>query len=293
MTTQEILKELEFCTGKFPRQALREAMADPGQMVPEFLRILKEAGGNIQKLVKQQGYMAHIYAMYLLAQFREREAYSLLIDFFSIPGNDPLEVTGDLVTEDLCRILAAVAGNDMGRIKALITNREADEYVRGAALDALVVLAAINEIPRDEVMQYFLTLFRGGLEREPSQVWNALVSCCCNLYPEEAMEEIEKVYLDDLAEEGFIDLDWVDRCQALGKETALAKLKSDPRNQLIEDTIREMEWWHCFNEPPKRRPLEDKALPDRHAMQAQSKKVGRNEPCSCGSGKKYKKCCGR
>ncbi|MGE3189469.1 MAG: SEC-C metal-binding domain-containing protein [Vicinamibacterales bacterium] len=22
-------------------------------------------------------------------------------------------------------------------------------------------------------------------------------------------------------------------------------------------------------------------------------KVGRNEPCPCGSGKKYKKCCGR
>jgi len=27
--------------------------------------------------------------------------------------------------------------------------------------------------------------------------------------------------------------------------------------------------------------------------QTQSKKVGRNEPCPCGSGKKYKKCCGR
>ena len=24
-----------------------------------------------------------------------------------------------------------------------------------------------------------------------------------------------------------------------------------------------------------------------------TKKVGRNEPCPCGSGKKYKKCCGR
>ena len=23
-----------------------------------------------------------------------------------------------------------------------------------------------------------------------------------------------------------------------------------------------------------------------------SKKIGRNEPCPCGSGKKYKKCCG-
>ncbi len=25
----------------------------------------------------------------------------------------------------------------------------------------------------------------------------------------------------------------------------------------------------------------------------QGKKVGRNDPCPCGSGKKYKKCCGR
>ena len=27
--------------------------------------------------------------------------------------------------------------------------------------------------------------------------------------------------------------------------------------------------------------------------QAVSKKVGRNEPCPCGSGKKYKNCCGK
>jgi preprotein translocase subunit SecA len=26
---------------------------------------------------------------------------------------------------------------------------------------------------------------------------------------------------------------------------------------------------------------------------AAGKKVGRNDPCPCGSGKKYKKCCGR
>ena len=25
----------------------------------------------------------------------------------------------------------------------------------------------------------------------------------------------------------------------------------------------------------------------------QKKKVGRNDPCTCGSGKKYKKCCGK
>jgi hypothetical protein len=97
MTIQEILKELEVHTGKFPRQALREAMNDPGQMVPELLRILKEAGEDTQSLLEKPEYMAHIYAMYLLAQFRESEAYSLLIDFFSTAGNVSVEVTGDIV----------------------------------------------------------------------------------------------------------------------------------------------------------------------------------------------------
>jgi len=28
-------------------------------------------------------------------------------------------------------------------------------------------------------------------------------------------------------------------------------------------------------------------------MAEKKEKIGRNEPCTCGSGKKYKKCCGR
>ncbi|HBE45645.1 MAG TPA: hypothetical protein DDW17_09465 [Deltaproteobacteria bacterium] len=28
-------------------------------------------------------------------------------------------------------------------------------------------------------------------------------------------------------------------------------------------------------------------------LQKHNKKIGRNDPCPCGSGKKYKKCCGK
>jgi uncharacterized protein len=31
---------------------------------------------------------------------------------------------------------------------------------------------------------------------------------------------------------------------------------------------------------------------EKSAGQAKSTKIGRNEPCPCGSGKKFKKCCG-
>lgn len=37
----------------------------------------------------------------------------------------------------------------------------------------------------------------------------------------------------------------------------------------------------------------DGAMPKPDTVRRDSKKVGRNEPCPCGSGKKYKKCCGR
>jgi preprotein translocase subunit SecA len=55
-------------------------------------------------------------------------------------------------------------------------------------------------------------------------------------------------------------------------------------------------------EQARRRTLE-RALSEQHAnspsaeagqqtVQRQGRKVGRNEPCTCGSGKKFKKCCG-
>lgn len=37
--------------------------------------------------------------------------------------------------------------------------------------------------------------------------------------------------------------------------------------------------------------LKEMPVPVRHAPIVSGPKPGRNDPCSCGSGKKYKKCC--
>jgi hypothetical protein len=273
----EILKELEFNRGIFPRKAVQEAIAKRGQITPELLRILKQASRNIQELESVPAYMAHIYAMYLLAQFREKQAYPLIVDFFSIPGEVTLDVTGDVVTEDLGRILASVSHGDMDLMKSLIENEKANEYVRNAALQGLLTLVARGVRSRDEVMNYYQSLFR-KLARKPSHVWSGLVSCCTDLSPEEAFENIEQAFEDGLVDEMFIDLDWVKEHLTPGKTKALDRLKVDRHHTFIDDTVREMEWWACFDEPKERRMRE--------------RKVGRNDPCPCGSGKKYKHCCG-
>lgn len=48
--------------------------------------------------------------------------------------------------------------------------------------------------------------------------------------------------------------------------------------------------WDEIISPEERRELVMKL---HEASRAKSNKVGRNEPCPCGSGKKYKQCCGR
>ncbi len=47
--------------------------------------------------------------------------------------------------------------------------------------------------------------------------------------------------------------------------------------------------WDDILTEQRRREIRDKWRLDKQAV---SEKIGRNEPCPCGSGKKYKKCCG-
>src|SRR4030095_5031089 len=85
MDVQEILPQLATNTGTFPREAVAQAIAQRETITPELLRVLVEAQHNIDHLIESE-YMTHIYAMYLLAQFREPRAYPLIVEFFSIPG---------------------------------------------------------------------------------------------------------------------------------------------------------------------------------------------------------------
>jgi hypothetical protein len=191
--------------------------------------------------------MAHIYAMYLLAQFREPRAYPLIVEFFSIPGDIVLDTTGDVATEDLGRILASVSCGDIRLMTALIENEHANEYVRVAALRGLVTLVACGEQSRDDIVAYLQRLFQGGIARDVSFVWNGLVSASNALYPEELYDDIKRAYDDELIETFFIRLEDIDATLQRGKDRVLDELHHHQRYSLITDTITEMEWWACFH----------------------------------------------
>ena len=251
MDVQDILKQLEVNEGTFPREAVAQAIAQREAITPELLQILEYAHENIEHL-SETGYMAHIFAMYLLAQFRESRAYPLIVRFFSTPGDITLDVTGGVVTETLGRMLASVCDGDIGLITALVENETANDYVRDAALRSLVSVVACGEQTREHILAYYQSCFRGRLSREFSILWNGLVWSSTHLYPEELYEDIKQAYDDGLIENGVIRLEDVEDTLARGKERVLEELSNNPRYSLITDTIKEMEWWACFR--PKDRP---------------------------------------
>jgi hypothetical protein len=192
-------------------------------------------------------------------------------------------------------------------MKGMVENPALNEYIRSAALRGFVVLVNSGELSREDALAYFQELFRGRLEREFSNIWNALVSCSTDLYPDVVYEDIKQAYADELVENFYIGLDTVESTLKMGMEKAMQERQKWSRDTLITDTIDELQGWAYF-QPPKptkprkivlppppvlpSSPKKTKVVP-RSASISSGKKVGRNEPCPCGSGRKYKHCHGK
>jgi hypothetical protein len=248
MELTEIIAELENYNGTFPRLALESAISEQETITPLLLATVVEWKSKLEELLEHPNYFLHLYAMYLLAQFRESQAYQPIVEFFSVPGEISMDVTGDLATEDLGRILASVCDGNIELIKQLIENRQANEYVRSSALSSLIILVIQGTINREVVIKYFEELFSTRLEREYSFVWTKLVMKSAMLAPLQLKQQIDTAFDAELVEEFFFGREDVDYYINLGQEASLNELRDRNHYTLIEDTISEMECWSCFQD---------------------------------------------
>jgi hypothetical protein len=198
----------------------------------------------------------------------------------SLPGEAPFHIGGDIITQDGGRILAAVCNGDLEPIKALVVDRSANEFGRGAGVNALALLAAWAEVPREFIVSLFLWLTREGLERQPGQVWNSLAVVSADIEALPLFPDLRRAYADGLIDPLSMDPSELDEVESAPRGSVLEKTRE--RYPPIDDVVEATAWWgrsqyrrsvavEPYRAPPK---------------------IGRNEPCPCGSGRKFKKCCG-
>jgi hypothetical protein len=298
---EQLLQNIRYNNGKFPRDELQRIIEQKEEAIPYLLQMMTDLKEDYTKVIDRPTRIDFIYAYYLLAQFQVKELFSIMIDILSMPKEISDHIFGDAITEDIGRILATTYNGEIDLLLRLIENTKANEYARGQALIALVVLIFNGQLSREFVMNYFKQLMNER-HADTSYYLNAEIVCCCDdLYPEEVYSDIQRLYEDQVIEAMVIGMDSIEKTLKKTKEEVLQRNQQDYKFQLITDTIKELQGWACFHQDHLKRSTNSYSKIERSAAYSEPKrnsavkveKIGRNDPCTCGSGQKYKKCCGK
>jgi hypothetical protein len=298
MDVERILEELTNYEG-LPVEAIRAADADRAAVVPIFLQVIENYLSGDAAARAQPSPIFFIFHM--LGSWREKSAYRPLARLLALSPDEIDHLIGGSITESTHRVMAAVFDGDPQPLYDVILNENAEEFVRSRILEALAMLTLRGEIAREEAAQFLHACF-ATLQDEPGCfVWNGWQSAVAFLGLEEMTPLVQQAF-----DQQWIDPSWMEFKHFLEdlrlaidqpgacREGALAEY------ELFGDTIEELSTWYCFSpryEEDKRRAAAAKArrAPLWDATQGQAinpfKNVGRNDPCPCGSGKKFKKCC--
>ncbi len=190
-------------------------------------------------------------------------------------------------------ILISTYDGDLAALQAVIEAETADDFVREGALLALAYLTRTGRVSEAEMRAYLLHLLAEMQPQAEHFVWIGWLLAVAHLGYEDLAGEAE-----GLIRRGFVsERDWriadfrADLRRTLADPERMAGFKHD-RIGPFTDAIGELETWAGFSGED-----DTPALPSWPEFEVQQpitnplRGVGRNDPCPCGSGKKYKKCC--
>lgn len=305
VSLDEAINKLEYISEEgYPKDAVKYIIEHREESTPQLLNLLKRIIKDYNTLYTD--FIGYLYAMFILAEFREQKAFELILKIADLPDEWPEDLLDDIITEDLHRIIASVYNGDIQAIKSLIEKPAINTWAQNALLHTLLTLIKSGNLSRDYVIDYLRTLFYHPTFTNNIDAMTHLVNTAGDLYPEELICEITEAFEKNLVDTQVVDMEWINRTLKMGKQRVLNEYVYNHRHDLIDDAISEMEHWPCFSQ--KNKPDEDSMedfssieLPDELSEEyeqyedntpfVREYKIGRNDPCPCGSGKKFKKCC--
>jgi hypothetical protein len=276
------------------REALAAADGFRADLAENFVKELEWWAAEPKAALEEDGSLG-MHAIYLLAKWREESGWPVFRKLFSLPGDIGYDLLGDLITEDGSILLAMVGGNRRDELRAMIEDETLDEYCRNACIDALACLVAWGELPRTEHIAYLRELLTSKLRSVPENehAFAGVVSAACDLEAWELRPEVEGAFARGVVDEEFIDLEFFLEAQAGIRRDQWQEFCA--RHKPVSDVAAVTKWLNnppAMDEPPPAMEDDDDVIADSSQPYIAPPKIGRNDPCPCGSGKKYKKCCG-
>jgi hypothetical protein len=289
----EILDGFKIADGIYKRELIDSAIELKDQISPYLVKVLENVLSNPEKYIENEKLIDHIYSIMLLGHFRESKAHNVIVDLCSLPDDMSYKLYGDLIAGDLPTILVRTCNRQIDLIKSMVLNKNIYGFCRIAAANAMTYAVVDGIVTRKEVLSFFGTLFTGTEADKMPDFWSMLATSAYYLYPKEIMDTIKQAYDDGLIFSGAIGYGEFEEAIEDGEEKCLERLKNDYERDSLDNIHDSMSWWACFDQAKKDPVPIEAPLPSKVTAlkKGKTKKIGRNAPCPCGSGKKYKKCC--
>jgi hypothetical protein len=308
MTLDDAIAQFASLSHDLPRDAMGWCVDHWDEAAPPLLEMLDRYADGSER--PDEAASVLFIALHLMAEQADRRAFAPLCRLAR--DHDAIDtVLMGGITTTLKQVMISSYDGDFGAFTALIESRDVDEFVRGAAFEALAYLGATGRIDRVAAVSWLAGLRETLTAEEPgSWVWIGWANAIALLGLEELKPLVKTAFDQEL-----IDPSWSDFA---GFEQDLQRTLDDPERMAgfarddirpLGNAVEELSKWYSFSE--QRKEDERKAEMRRREREAQGrsptddwapaglsaphvnpfKSVGRNDPCPCGSGKKFKKCC--
>ena len=310
MRSSEILLDDVCCNDRQRESAALQAATGRGEelaplIVARFEKVLSDPNAESGEGRRYLGFL-----FFLAAEFRVTAAHAPLCAILRLDRDRVDELLGDALTGGMDCALAQTFAGDTAPLLGLVADSAAEPYARGAGLDAVAKLWKRGHVPREALLA-LLTRLAENLDpgdEDATTFANELVEVAVQVGAFEIRDSILGLYERGLADPYFYEREYTEAQLRPGAPPAQEARRLD---QMIESAWAWVQSWDYFSPWSAPVPAHDDAsggteLPPPPAPPSVEgrqpwtppvpfrapPKTGRNDPCPCGSGKKFKKCCG-
>lgn len=254
------------------------------------------------------------HALFLITELQSPESLPVVLDMLG-QDNDYLEYwLGDVLSEITEECICSIGLHHTDKLLSFLKEPDRYTYARSAVSGAVAQIALDFPERRQEIVPWFKDIFEFFILHKDDEriidtdLTGLMVWQCLDIGAKELMPVIKMLYEENLAGTGICG-GWED-VEERFEEPYEGEKKE--RRTICENYKYKLTQWHYY---ASKKDLKSEEELDNEELQANDEmiftpsssdnavkeatkfrtqpKVGRNAPCICGSGKKYKRCCGK
>jgi hypothetical protein len=267
---------------EYPIEALRAIVLNADESKPYMMNALEEVINKPDKALSED-YFIHLYALAFLGETKSIDAFQVIQRFLSIPDEYLNPLLGDFSEGYMDHVIYHTFNGDEKWIHQYIRDKSVNEFIRNTILKGY----AAYLIHRLRDKQKLILFLKDLIKDKQQDMMSFVVAVVVDFH---LIELIRDVY--DLYEENLIEYSFFGNFDSVVDAMFDYKFESEIHHDMsLVDSFKN---WYCFKKVEEN----DKDYSNdflNHMIKKEpvekSSKIKRNDPCPCGSNKKYKKCC--